>query len=170
MEAASSPDNGASSGARTGLIATFVVLWWLGDAVVGIAVMLLAAWGRPLIVFVVAAAVYALINIACCTWINRHWDRWMAKAGKRVETKVQKMRSSRLMKHPVAWIERGTDWWFALAAALTNAITAVVVARLIGGKPLSERRVLVASLAFSLFAAGFFSLIGFVAGDAIRAL
>jgi hypothetical protein len=79
------------------------------------------------------------------------------------------MRTGRLMRHPVAWIQRGSDFWFGLAAALTNAITTVAVARLIGGHSISERRILVASFSFALFVAGVGSLLGFALGDAIRA-
>lgn len=66
-------------------------------------------------------------------------------------------------------MERGSDFSFGLAAALTNAITAVAVARLIGGRALSERRVVVASFSFALFVAGLGSLLGLALGDVIRA-
>ena len=79
------------------------------------------------------------------------------------------MRAGRIMRHPVGWIERGSDAWFALAAALLNAVTVVVAARLISGKPVGAHRVLVASVGYGLFFAALFSLIGVLAGDAIRA-
>ena len=50
------------------------------------------------------------------------------------------MRKSKLMRHPVAWIQRGSDAWFGLAAALTNAVITVSLARVIGGERLGERR------------------------------
>ena len=63
-----------------------------------------------------------VINVACCRWVQRHWDIWIAGNGERVEAKLDKMRKSRVMKHPVAWITRGSDWWFALATAIVNPI------------------------------------------------
>ncbi len=57
-----------------------------------------------------------------------------------------------------------------LGAALTNAITAVAIARLIGGQKVGERRTFVAAASFGIFCAGLGSLIGFAAGDVIRAL
>ena len=74
------------------------------------------------------------------------------------------------MSRVVAGITRGSDGWFAVAAALTNAITAVAVARLIGGQTLSERRILIASASFALFVAGVGALFGIVLGDVIRGL
>jgi hypothetical protein len=94
----------------------------------------------------------------------------MAKGGGKLERKLEKMRTSSLMKHPVAWLQRGSDFWFGLAAALTNAITAVAVARLIGGHSISERRIVVASFSFALFVAGVGALLGFAMGDVIRAI
>jgi hypothetical protein len=39
------------------------------------------------------------------------------------------------------------DVWFALAAALINAITVVAIARLVGGKPVGAHRIRVAGVA-----------------------
>src|SRR5205085_6143209 len=78
---------------RSGLKGTLVLAYWLSDGVVfGIPVVLLAAWLNALIVFVVAAAVLVPINIACCRWLDRHWEGWMASHGKRIENKLQKLR------------------------------------------------------------------------------
>jgi hypothetical protein len=44
------------------------------------------------------------------------------------------MRASRLMRHPVAWIQRGSDRWYALAAAVANPILVAGFARFLGGK------------------------------------
>jgi hypothetical protein len=60
--------------------------------------------------------------------------------------------------------------WFALAAALTNAITTVGAARMITGSPVSERRILIASASFGLFVATLGALLGIAMGDIIRAL
>ncbi len=77
-----------------------------------------AAWFNPLIVFGAAAGLLlTLLNVACCTWIERQWGGWIA----------------------VAWITRGSDAWYTLAAALANAIIVVALARFIGGQPVAER-------------------------------
>jgi hypothetical protein len=160
----------ATSAGRTGVIGTLVAVWWAIDGLVLLTVIVLAAWLNPLLVFAVALVVCFAINLACCNWIDRHWDRWMANAGKKLERKLEKMRTGRLMRHPVAWIERGSDFWFGLAAALTNAITTVAVGRLIGGHAIGERRIVVASFSFALFVAGLGVLLGLALGDVIRAI
>ena len=146
-----------------------VALWWFTDPFVVIGVAVLAAWLNPLIVLVVAAAVLTFINLGCCNWIDRHWDGWMARYGKRIEKKLEKMRKGRVMRHPVAWITSGSGALFGLAAALTNAINAVVLGRLIGGHPVGERKGLIAAASFSIFVAALGALIGLAAGDIIRA-
>jgi hypothetical protein len=130
----------------------------------------LAAWINPLIVFAVAAGVLTFINFGCCRWVDGHWDGWMAGNGKRLDRKLEKWRSNRVMKHPVSWIERGADAWFGLAAALTDAITVVAAARIISGKPVGERRIVIAAVSYAIFCAGLFSLIGLAVGDTVRAL
>ena len=71
-------------------------------------------------------------------------------------------------RHPVSWISRGSDFWFALAAAMVNAITVIALARVIGGKPVGRHRVLVAGIAYSIFFAALFSIIGTGLSDVIR--
>jgi hypothetical protein len=73
------------------------------------------------------------------------------------------------MKHPISWIDRGSDAWFGLAAALTDAITVVAAARIISGKSVGER-ILIAAVSYAVFCAALFSLIGLVAGDTVHAL
>jgi hypothetical protein len=134
-------------------------------------VIVLAAWLNALLVFAVALVVLTFVNGACCNWIEGRWDGWMAGGfGNRLNRKLEKMRSSSVMRHPVAWITRGSDAWFGLAAALTNAITTVAVAHLVTGESVSRRRVFIASASFSLFVAGVGSVFGFLLRDAIRAL
>jgi hypothetical protein len=99
---------------------------------IAVIVIGLTAWfERPLILFVITAVALVVINIACCNWLQRHWEAWIAGNGKRIEQKLDMMRRSRLMKHPVVWIARGSDWWFALATAIVNPIIVVAGARLV---------------------------------------
>lgn len=160
-----SPSAPPAHGAATG---TAIAVYWLIDGyVIGIPTVVLAAWLNPLIVFAVVAVIGVSINLWACGWINRAWDTW---ASGKVEAKLQKVRSKGIGKKVSGWISRGSDAWFVLAAALTNAITTVCLARAAAGKPLGHHRVVLAALGYGLFSAGLWSLIGWLAGDAIRAL
>jgi uncharacterized membrane protein len=146
-------------------------LYAVFDAITaGLAVVFLSAYFNSLIVFVVAVVVIALINLASCTWVDREWETFASGPGKRVEKRLDKMRKSKTMRHPVEWITRGSAGWYALAAALINAITVTALARIIGGKPVGQRRVQLAAIAYAVFFAGIFTLIGIGLGDLIRAL
>lgn len=46
-----------------------------------------------------------------------------------MEATLAKRRKSRLMHHPVAWITRGSDAWFTLAAILMNPVIVIALAR-----------------------------------------
>jgi hypothetical protein len=160
-----------ASVARTGLVGTLVGLWWALDTLVQLTVILLAVWLNALVVFVAALIVLTVINNACCTWIEGRWDGWISsRFGTRLEQRLEKMRAGRVMRHPAAWITRGSDAWFGLAAALTNAITTVTIAHMVSGQPVGKRRVLIASVSFAALVAGLGSLLGLLLRDAIRAL
>jgi hypothetical protein len=46
-------------------------------------------------------------------------EAWIAGNGKKIEERLDKMRKGgRVMKHPVAWIPRGSDWWFAVVSGI----------------------------------------------------
>ena len=75
--------------------------------------------------------------IACCRWVDR-----------RIETWLEGIRASRLMRHPVAWIQRGSDRWYALAAAVANPILVAGVARFVGGTQVGERRIVLGAVAY----------------------
>jgi hypothetical protein len=133
-----------------------------------IPILVLAALFNPLIVFGIAAVVLFVISIAACNWVDRKWDAWIV--GTRFEAKMQKVRSGKRARRPIEWIKRGSDLWFGLAAALLDAIQVTALSRLITGRPTGERRIVVASVAYSLFLAGMYSLFGFALGDIIRAI
>jgi hypothetical protein len=159
-----------ASAGRKALTGTFVALWALADAPVGLVVVTLAALLNALIVCLVAAFVLSIVNIFCCTWLNREWDGWAAGPGKRLETRVQKLRASKRMKRPVAWVTRGSTGWYVAAACLTNAVQATALARVIGGQSVDARRLRLGAIGFSIFVAILFSLIGLAARDIITAL
>jgi hypothetical protein len=160
-----------TGGARAGLIGGLVGFYAFFDVIpIALVVIGLTAWfERPLILFAVTAVGLTVLNIACCNWLQHHWDAWIAGNGRRVEEKIAKMRRSRVMKHPVAWIERGSDWWFALATAIVNPIIVVAGARIVGGKPISDRRIHIAAVAYAIPMAFVFTLTGYALGEGIRA-
>ena len=147
---------------------TAIAAYWLLDGyVIGIPTVVLAAWLNALIVFAVVAVIMITINLWACGWIDRQWDAW---AGGKVEARLTKVRSKGMGKKVSGWVSRGSDGSFVVAAAITNAITTVALARVAIGRPLGRHRVWLAALAYGLFAAGLWSLIGWLVGDAIRAL
>jgi hypothetical protein len=153
------------------VVGTAISIYAVFDSLLaGVPVAALAAFLNPLIVFAGAAALLTLLNIACCNWIQRQWESWIAGNAKRLETRLEKMRKGRMMRHPVSWITRGSDAWYTLAAALANAIIVAALARFIGGEPVSERRIFLGSVAYSISFAATFSVTGFLVGDAIGAV
>jgi hypothetical protein len=150
---------------------TLVAIYGLFDTLLmGVPIVLLAAWLDPLLVFAVAAIGVTAADGLCCTWLDREWDRWFAGSGRRIEPRLHHMREARLLRHPVAWIERGSDRQFALGAAITNAIIATVLSRLLTGAPVGPRRILLASAAYGLFFTGLYAFVGFLLGSAVRAV
>jgi hypothetical protein len=153
---------------RAAGVGALVAIWTFFDAIlIGLPILPLAAWTQPLIVFVIGSVVVTLINVAACGWVDRQWNVWIA--GTRFENRMQKIRSGKRARRPVEWIGRGSDVWFAPAATLLNAVQVIALVRLITGHTAGSRRILVASMAYSIFYAGLFSLLGFALGDAIRA-
>jgi hypothetical protein len=156
--------------ARTGVVGAIVSAVAFFDGVfVGSPVALLAASFGPALVFPTATVAVILLVIGCCRWVERRWDEWFAGNGRRIEARLETMRASRLLKHPVAWIERGSDRWYAFAAAVANPILVAAVARFLGGKPVGERRIVLGAVAYALPYVAMWSLIGFALGEAVRA-
>jgi len=156
---------------RTGAVGTLIAGYALFD-VIPIAVIVIgltALVERPPVLFVVTAVGLIILNVACCRWLQRHWNAWVAGDGARVEGKLEKLRASRVMRHPAAWITRSSDWWFALATLIVNPIIVFAAARTLGGQPISERRILIASIAYAVPMAAVFVLTGYALGEAIRA-
>jgi hypothetical protein len=112
----------------------------------------------PVYCFAVLAVV--LLVIACCRWLDRRWDDWLGGNGRRIETRLERMRGSRLMRHPVAWLQRGSDRWYAFAAAVANPILVAGFARIVGGRPVGERRILLGAVAYAVPYVAMWSLVG----------
>lgn len=136
---------------------------------IGTPIALLAASFRPSLVYVAATITVALLVIGCCRWVDRRWDDWCSGNGTRLETRLESMRRSRLLAHPVAWIERGSDRWYAFAAAVANPILVAALARLIGGEPVSERRILLGAVAYAVPYVAMWTIVGLALGEVVGA-
>jgi hypothetical protein len=79
------------------------------------------------------------------------------------------MRASRLMSHPVEWLQRGSDRWYAFAAAVANPILVAGFARLVGGKPVGERRVVLGAVAYAIPYVALWSIVGLVVSGSLGA-
>jgi hypothetical protein len=155
--------------ARSGALGTIVAAFAFFDGVfIGAPIALLAATFRPSIVYIVGTVVVVFLVIACCSWVDRRWDDWFSGNGKRIESRLESMRASRLMQHPVAWIQRGSDRWYAFAAAVANPILIAALARFVGGRPIGERRILLGSVAYALPYVAMWTLVGFALGGTVR--
>jgi hypothetical protein len=168
MESPTSTQRVASA-ARTGVVGTIVAAVAFFDGVfLGAPIALLAASFRPPLVFAVATLSVVLLVVACCNWVDRRWDDWFSGNGSRLEARFEAMRSSRLLKHPVAWVQRGSDRWYALAAAVANPILVGTLARFVGGEPIGKRRILLGAVAYAVPYAAMWTLIGLALGGALR--
>jgi hypothetical protein len=158
------------STARTSAIGTVVgALAFFDGVFLGAPIAVLAASFRPVLVYAIATVVVILLVIACCSWVDRRWDDWFSGHGKRIETRLEAMRASRLMSHPVAWIQNGSDRWYAFAAAVANPILIAALARVIGGKPIGERRIVLGAVAYAIPYVAMWSLVGYALAGTLRA-
>jgi len=158
----------AGSAARTGIVGTLIAGVAFFDGVfVGMPIALLAATLRPVLVYPLAVAAVFGLAVGCCTWLDRRWDDWLAGHGGRLEKRLESMRKSRLLRHPEAWIQGSSDRRYALAAAIVNPILVVGLARTIGDRPVSRRRIVVGSLAYAIPYAGMWTLVGLAFADAM---
>ena len=169
--AAPTPTHRGAGAARTGVAGAIVGAVAFFDGVfIGLPIALLAASFRPWLVYCVGTVVVAALVIVCCRWIDRRWEDWFSGNGTRIERRMEKMRASRLMAHPVAWIERGSDRWYALAAAVANPVLVATFARFVSGTPIGERRIFLGAVAYALPYVALWTIVGLVFGETIRAI
>ena len=96
---------------RSAAIGTVVSVFTFFDALlIGLPLVVLAAWVNPLIVWGVASGILIWVNASACGWVDRQWDVWIA--GSRFEQRLQKVRDSKRARRPIEWINRGSDAWF----------------------------------------------------------
>jgi len=156
------------SAARTGAVGTAVAAFAFFDSVlIGAPIALLAASFRPSFVYAIATIAVVLLVIACCRWTDRHWDDWFSGNGARIERRLESMRASRLLAHPVAWLERGSDRSYGLAAAVANPILVAALARIIGGAPVGERRVVLGAIAYAIPYVAMWAIVGLALADTL---
>ena len=166
-----SSTSGVGKAARTGIVGTVVAAVAFFDGVfIGAPIAVFAAAFSASIVYVVATAVVIGLVILCCRWLDRRWDDWFAGNGKRIETALERMRTSNLMRHPVAWIQSGSDRSYAFAAAVANPILVAGLARFIGGGPVGDRRIVLGAIAYAVPYVAMWSLVGFAVGQALGAV
>jgi hypothetical protein len=134
---------------------------------VGLPIAILAASLRPGLVYVSGAIAVSALTIACSSWVDTRWDEWLSGNGKRLEKRVTALRKSRLMRHPVAWVQRSSDRWYALAAAIVNPILVVGLARTVGGKPVGRRRIVLGAVAYAVPYVALWSLVGVALREAM---
>ena len=156
--------------ARSGAAGTVVAAFAFFDGLfLGIPIALLAASFRPSLVYGVATVAVVFLVVGSCHWLDRSWDDWFSGNGTRIEGRLETMRASRLLAHPVAWLQRGSDRWYAFAAAVANPILVAALARVIGGKPVGERRVLLGAVAYAVPYVAIWSIVGLLLDEGIRA-
>jgi hypothetical protein len=171
MAAPSTSTRRVGGAARSGVVGTIVAAVAFFDGVfIGAPIALLAASFRPSLVYVVSTVVVVFLVIGCCRWVDRRWEEWFSgRNGTRIEKRLETMRASRLMAHPVAWIQRGSDRWYALAAAVANPILVATLARFVGGERVGERRIVLGAVAYAVPYVAIWSIVGLAFGETIRA-
>jgi hypothetical protein len=156
--------------AGSSAIGTVVGVFAFFDGVfLGAPIAVLAASFSPLLVYAVATVAVILLVIACCSWVDRRWGDWFSGNGKRIERRLESMRASRLMRHPVAWTQRGSARWYAFAAAVANPILIAALAHFIGGEPVGERRILLGAVAYAIPYVAMWTIIGLALSGTVRA-
>jgi hypothetical protein len=115
MSSSAPSEHRTGSAARAGVAGTLVAVFAFFDGVfLGAPIALLAASFRPLVVYAVAVVAIIFIVTGCCRWVDRRWDVFFSGSGSRVETRLETMRESRLMRHPVTGSSvartAGMDW------------------------------------------------------------
>lgn len=157
--------------ARSGAAGTIVAgLAFFDGVFLGAPIAFLAASFKPSLVYVVATVVVVFLVVCSCRWLDQRWDDWFSGNGTRIEGRLEKMRESRLLAHPVAWIQRGSDRWYAFAAAVANPILIATLARVIGGEPVGERRVLLGAVAYAVPYVALWSIVGLVFARTVAAV
>jgi hypothetical protein len=162
--------NAATGPARTGLVVTLLLLWMTpGNDLLGVGLIGVSAVGYPVLAFIVALAVYFLVELGGSTWIDANWDRWMAGAGRRFAARLERWRNGRIMGRVVKGITGGSTFWYAVAGAITSPIAVTTIGRVIGGEPIGKDRIFWAAVTNAVSQAAAVVLIGLAVGLGVDA-
>ena len=152
-----------------GVIAAAVGIYaFLDDLLLGPVLVAAAVLFPWYLVLAAAAGLFTFINIACCNWLQRRWDRWTHCHGARLEARVEKFERGRLTRYPIRWIRRDSDVWVTIAAGFIGTVIVVGVIRLLRGPPVRHRRLIYASVAYSAGFAATYTGVGVGIGDLLR--
>ena len=167
MGAQSQTVSRVANGAIGALVAVYA---FLDDLILGPVLIAAAVWVPWYLDFAVAAAVLTIINVACCTWMQRSWDDWIRGYGAKLEARLEKLRRGRVLRHPLGWIARDSAVLLTIAAGLIGTVIVVAVTRLAGGNPIGRRRILYASVAYSVGFAATYTGVGVAIKELVGAL
>lgn len=159
----------ARGAAHSAVAGSIVMAFAFFDGVfLGAPIAVLTAALSPVPVYCGAVIAVILLVIACSRWIDRRWEDWFSGEGRRIETRLETMRASRLMRHPVAWIQRGSDRWYAFAAAVANPILVAGLARFLDGKPIGDRRIVLGAVAYAIPYVTMWTIVGYLVSGSLR--
>jgi hypothetical protein len=139
--------------------------WGTFDGLIlGLPIVIVAYLWLPLVTFIVGAALWALINIVSCRFVDRSWDTLLA--GGTFDRWLEKRRSGERGKKAAEWVGRGSTVAFGVAALLSSAVLTVAVNRAVTGRPAPRRSLMAASLTPAIVYPAFFCLVAYLAQQA----
>jgi hypothetical protein len=163
------PESRALARVANGAIGALVGVYaFLDDLLLGPILIAMTVWVPWYLVFGVAAGALTFINIACCNWMQRSWDDWICDYGAKLDARLAKLRRGRLLRHPLGWITRDSAVLLTIAAGLIGTVIVVAVIRLAGSKPIGQRRILFASVAYSVGFAATYTGVGVAIENLVR--
>jgi hypothetical protein len=150
-EGAATPATTRPLGKGDALVGALIGAYAIFDSLVLIVTLIiLIVLFDPLGVLLGGILVISLLNLACCRWLDRRWDAWIgSRAGRRLEARLTRLRERESMQRPIGWVTEGSIGLFAAAAAVINPILVIGAARMFGGKPVGDQRIVVASVTYA---------------------
>jgi len=155
------------NGTIAGAIVT--VIGFFDDSTIGPIVVALAAVLPALLTFAITAVVYSFVQYWASVWLVRHWAQWIqGERGQRAEARLEKWRQGRVLGRVVKGVTSGSVWWYAVASLAFAAVDVVAIWNLSADKPISQRRVLVASVVYGTWCAVLWTSAGYGVGLGFR--
>jgi hypothetical protein len=164
-----SPESRALTRVANGAIGALVGVYaFLDDLLLGPVLVAMTVWVPWYFEFAIAAGALTFINIVCCNWLQRSWDDWIRGYGAKLKARLEKLRRGRVLRHPLGWITRDSVVLITIAAGLIGTVIVVAVIRLAGSKPIGQRRILFASIAYSVGFAATYTGVGVAIKQLVR--